>query len=98
MEKKTLAYDKLLRGIRSITGLSQAKFAEKFWIPVHTYEQWERGQRTPPAYVVKMIKLLLCCENEMGEDRFDYIVKTIDTRLELTDDIIKYMEGNYENE
>ena len=48
-----------LKQMRSNTGLTQAKFAAKFNIPVSTYEQWEMGMRTPPRYVVDMIATIL---------------------------------------
>ena len=48
-----------LKQMRSNTGLTQAKFAAKFNIPVSTYEQWEMGMRTPPRYVVNMIETIL---------------------------------------
>lgn len=46
-----------IKSIRSSTGLSQARFAAAFEIPVRTLEDWERGLRTPPAYVVKLLEL-----------------------------------------
>jgi putative transcriptional regulator len=63
--------DEILREVRSQTMLSQARFANKFCIPVRTYEQWERGLRVPPDYVVKLIVRLL--EYEGYLDYTDYI-------------------------
>ena len=51
-----------LKALREETGLSQAKFAKKFEIPVHTYESWEMEIRTPPEYVIRMIELILTYE------------------------------------
>ena len=48
-----------LKQLRNDTGLSQAKFAAKFNIPISTYEQWEMGIRKPPKYVVDMIATIL---------------------------------------
>ena len=53
-----------LRNIRNKTGLSQARFSEKFRIPVRTYEQWEAGSRKPPDYVICMIERLIEIESE----------------------------------
>ena len=53
-----------LRNIRNKTGLSQARFSEKFRIPVRTYEQWEAGSRKPPDYVIWMIERLIEIERE----------------------------------
>ena len=51
-----------LQALRGKTGLSQAKFARKFEIPVHTYESWEMEIRKPPEYVIYMIELILTYE------------------------------------
>jgi DNA-binding transcriptional regulator YiaG len=45
---------KALRG-----SLSQKQAAAKLEIPLRTWEDWERGVRTPPEYVVIMIEKLL---------------------------------------
>ena len=63
--------DEILRAVRSQTMLSQARFAKKFCVPIRTYEQWERGLRVPPVYVVKLIVRLL--EYEGYLDSKDYI-------------------------
>lgn len=47
-----------IREIRQASGLSQAKFAAKYEIPLRTIENWEAGVRKPPEYVVKMIARL----------------------------------------
>ena len=44
-----------VKHIRKVTQLSQAKFAEKYEIPIRTYEQWEAEKRTPPAYVYRLL-------------------------------------------
>jgi putative transcriptional regulator len=36
-----------VRGIRAVTGLSQAKFAELLSIEVSTLRNWEQGRRDP---------------------------------------------------
>ena len=45
-----------IREIRSITGLSQAKFAEKYEIPKRTLEKWEQGEHEAPLYLVKLLE------------------------------------------
>ena len=44
-----------IRELRYLTGLSQAAFAARYEIPKRTYEAWEMGERTPPAYVVRLL-------------------------------------------
>lgn len=45
-----------IKSIRSSTGMSQARFAAAYEIPVRTLEDWERGVRTPPPYVIKLLE------------------------------------------
>lgn len=45
--------------IRDKTGLSQAKFAERYEIPKRTIENWESGVNEPPGYVIKMLERLV---------------------------------------
>lgn len=42
--------------IRKRSGLSQAKFGEKYGIPKRTIESWEMGERECPAYVMSLLE------------------------------------------
>lgn len=53
--------------LRKKTGLSQAKFAAKFGIPLSTYFHWEQGSHKPPQYVITMITTMLEQENKTNE-------------------------------
>ncbi len=44
-----------VKGIRERTGLSQARFGERYHIPKRTIEDWETERRTPPVYVVELL-------------------------------------------
>ena len=46
-----------IKDIRTATGLSQARFAERFHIPTRTIENWESGIRKPPVYVIYLLAL-----------------------------------------
>lgn len=48
-----------IKELRLQTGLSQSKFANMFEIPVATLKDWEQERRTPPSYVIGMIKTIL---------------------------------------
>ena len=48
-----------IREIRAFTGLSQAKFGEKYKIPQITISQRESGKRKPPAYVINMLEFIV---------------------------------------
>ena len=43
------------RKIVAQTGLSLAKFAERYEIPLRSVENWSGGQRTAPDYVIKLL-------------------------------------------
>lgn len=45
-----------VKNFRISTGLSQSKFAEYFGIPVRTLQEWEQGRRTPPDYLIELLK------------------------------------------
>ena len=61
-----------IKELRFQTGLSQSKFAAMFDIPTSTLRDWEQGRRTPPVYVVNMIKTILELQGLIVSD--DYIV------------------------
>ena len=60
-----------IKEIRVLTGLSQAKFANKFGIPVRTVQKWEIGQCKPPPYIPTMILKILEYEGVIDEKRVD---------------------------
>lgn len=79
-----------IKELRDITGFSQNAFADKFHIPLSTYCHWEQGLRTPPHYVIYMIKTILesdgydvsgCISN--GNSQAVSINKSDDSHAEL---------------
>lgn len=52
----------LLKQIRSETGMSQKRFAGYFKIPIRTYEDWERGVRKMPEYLLCLMAYKLKVE------------------------------------
>lgn len=45
-----------IKELRKLTGLSQTAFGEKYDIPMRTIQNWEKGVRVPPTYVVKLLE------------------------------------------
>ncbi len=45
----------ILKKIRQETGMTQKAFAQYFQIPLRTYEQWERGIREMPEYLLRLM-------------------------------------------
>ena len=68
--------------LRSITGLSQQAFSDKYNIPKRSIENWESGKRTPPEYVVKLLERVvkedLC---KKGEVKMKYNVISKETKI-----------------
>lgn len=53
-----------LKELRKKLGLSQAKFAEKFGIPIRTIQDWEYGKREIRSYIVNMMYKIIELENK----------------------------------
>lgn len=53
-----------LKELRKELGLSQAKFAEKFGIPIRTIQDWEYGKREIRSYIVNMMYKIIELENK----------------------------------
>lgn len=45
-----------VKQIRSLTGLSQAKFSEQYNIPKRTLENWETDRAKCPTYVIDLLE------------------------------------------
>lgn len=45
-----------IKELRTLTGLSQKAFSDKYEIPKRTIEDWEAERRTPPEYVIKLLE------------------------------------------
>ena len=49
-------YGEKIKEIRSITGLSQAKFSNEYHIPLKTLTQWEQNCAKCPDYVIELLE------------------------------------------
>ena len=45
-----------IKELRQITGLSQAKFAEKYHINLWTLQNWERGKSKPADVILHLLE------------------------------------------
>ena len=48
-----------IKELRNKTGLSRVEFCDILNIPYRTVTEWERGNRTAPAYVLRMLKYFI---------------------------------------
>ncbi len=54
-----------IKELRKGLGLSQAKFAEKFGVPLRTVQDWEYGKREVRSYIVNMMCKIIELELEL---------------------------------
>lgn len=54
-----------LKELRKELGLSQAKFAERFKIPLRTIQDWEYGKREIRSYIIDMMHKIIELEKEL---------------------------------
>lgn len=59
---------KTIKEIREYSGLSQAKFSEKYGIPKRSLENWESGSRKCPDYVVSLLERAVKADIELHEN------------------------------
>ena len=45
-----------IKEIREYLGVSRAEFSRRYHIPTRTLDDWEKGTRTPPPYVVELLE------------------------------------------
>ena len=48
--------DNKIKDLRQQKSMTQKAFSEYLGIPLRTIEEWEGNRRTPPEYVVNLIK------------------------------------------
>lgn len=54
-----------IKEFRLTTGLSQGKFANYFGLSVRNIQEWEQERRTPPPYLVELLKRIWNLENRL---------------------------------
>lgn len=45
-----------IKELRTLSGLSQPQFSQKYNIPLPTLRHWEQGQRECPKYVIELLE------------------------------------------
>lgn len=51
-----------VKALRKLSGLSAQKFGDKYGIPLRTIQEWERGGRNAPEYVIDMLEYIAMTE------------------------------------
>lgn len=57
-------YLNTIKELRQQKKMTQREFAEFLEIPLRTIEDWESNKRTPPEYVVKLIKFRVAHDSQ----------------------------------
>ena len=55
-----------IRELRKSTGMSQSQFAAYFGISVRNIQEWEQERKSPPPYLVGLLKRIL--DNEFFDN------------------------------
>ncbi len=61
------SHQEILIEMRSKTGMTRKALAEYLRIPYRTFTDWERGERTMPEYVLRMMAYQLKTEGLFKE-------------------------------
>ena len=51
-----------IKELRKATGMSQREFASYFGISVRNIQEWEQERKSPPSYLVGLMKRILDLE------------------------------------
>ena len=65
MKEAKVADKERLKELRKELGLSQAKFAERFKLPLRTIQDWEYGKREIRSYIIDMMHKIIELEKEL---------------------------------
>lgn len=57
--------NKTFKELRQLSGMTQKEFSEYFGIPKRTIEDWDRGARKCPEYLIALMEYKLVKEEKM---------------------------------
>lgn len=67
MQKTEEDYQQRIKELREQIGVNRKEFCEMFEIPYRTVTEWERGNRRPPSYVVRLLEYCVKMKQLKGE-------------------------------
>ena len=53
--EKSVSHPLTFHEVRTLSGLTQKEFSEKYNIPKRSVENWDAGSRTPPDYLIELL-------------------------------------------
>ena len=85
-----------MKDLRKSTQMTQKAFSEYLNIPVRTLQDWEAGRRTPPEYVLELIKYKIEKESrKMKKIKLDILRSKEDGTLTLPYSQMKLSDYDY---
>jgi len=57
-----------IKQLRDLLGVSRAEFSRRYGIPTRTLDDWEKGKRTPPPYVVELLTRAVYQDKDNGPE------------------------------
>lgn len=55
-----------IKELRDLLSVSRAEFSRRYGIPSRTLEDWEKGKRTPPPYVLTLLERVVTEDKQNG--------------------------------
>lgn len=55
-----------IKELRDLLNVSRAEFSRRYGIPSRTLEDWEKGKRTPPPYIITLLERVVTEDKQNG--------------------------------
>lgn len=55
-----------IKEMRDLLNVSRAEFSRRYGIPSRTLDDWEKGKRTPPPYVITLLERVVTEDKQNG--------------------------------
>lgn len=55
-----------IKEMRDLLNVSRAEFSRRYGIPSRTLDDWEKGKRTPPPYVITLLERVVTEDKQSG--------------------------------
>lgn len=55
-----------IKEMRDLLNVSRAEFSRRYGIPSRTLDDWEKGKRTPPPYLITLLERVVTEDKQNG--------------------------------
>ena len=77
-----MKYNQILKQLRKGAGMTQNEFSQYFSIPKRTVEDWERGVRKMPEYLLRLITYKMKTEQLVSKDYAEFLDENNENSLD----------------